>query len=124
MRPALAAALVLFVPTVASAATPSDLRDYALASCLIKQGSSAPLREEGYRLADITIKRAGGDPFAWRSLQSIVEATLARQGLLMVHGDGPVAQATRPAPLASCLQVIDAPAVRRAMARPAASGRR
>lgn len=111
----IALAAVLLLASSADAATPSDLRDYALASCLIKQAASPALREEGYRLADLVIARAGIDPFRWRPVQAAVEATLAMRGLLTVHVDGPVAQATRPAPLASCLQVIDAPSVRRAM---------
>lgn len=113
---ALTTMLALSSPTVAAAATASDLRDYALAACLIKQDVSAELRDEGYRLADVALHRARVSPLAWRPLQTSVEAALARQGMLMVHVDGPVAQSTRPAPLASCLRVIDAQAVRRRMA--------
>lgn len=116
MRLALATALALAVPAVALAAAPADFRDYALASCLIKQTASAPLREEGFRLASIVIRRAGIDPFTWKPLQTAVEASLAKRGLLMIHVDGPVAESTRPAPLASCLQVIDTADVQRAMA--------
>lgn len=117
MRLALATALALAVPGVASAAAPSDLRDYAIASCLIKQTASPPLRDEGFHLASIVIRRAGIDPFTWKPLQTAVEASLAARGLLMIHVDGPVAESTRPAPLASCLQAIDTPGVQRIMAR-------
>lgn len=111
----LVAVLCGWVSAAAPAATVSDLRDYALAACLIKQSASPALREEGYHLADIVLNRTGISPFAWRPLQNAVEAALARQPLLMVHVDAPVAQSTRPAPLATCLLVIDTPAVRRAM---------
>lgn len=114
-------AIIAFVAITSSsstqAVTPSDLRDYAIASCLIKQGASPPLREEGYRLANVVLQRAGVDPFSWKPLQTAVEAALAQRGLLMVHSDGPVAQSTRPAPLASCLRVIDMPLVKGAMNR-------
>lgn len=115
--------MILFAITLfAQAAIPaqaisgSDLRDYALAACLIEQDASKPLQTEGYRLADIVLQRAGRDPIALKPLAAVVRGTLAKQGMLMVHVDAPVEEATQPAPLASCLQVIDDPAVRRIIA--------
>lgn len=105
------------VPAPALASPTSDLRDYAIAACLIRQDISQPLKTEGYRLSDIVIHRAGIDPFAWKPLAAAVDAALARQGMLMVHVDAPVAEATQPAPLASCLLAIEDPAVRSIMAQ-------
>lgn len=124
MRLALAAVLALATPGIAPAATPSDLRDYAIASCLIKQTASPSLQEEGFHLASLVIKRAGIDPFTWKPLQTAVEASLAKRGLVMVHVDAPVAESTRAAPLASCLLVIDTPSVRSVMARLASARKR
>ena len=115
MRLVILSAVLMVSPTMA--ATSSDLRDYALAACLTRQTASPALRDEGCRLAGIVLARAAVSPLAWHTLQQAMEADLARQSLLMVHADGPVAQSTQPAPLASCLRVIDSSPVRRAMAR-------
>lgn len=117
MKPWIALPLCLATPAVADAATPSDLRDYALASCLIKQTASKSLQTEGYRLGNVVIERAGITPFTWKSLDTAVGAALAKRGMLLIHVDGPVDQATQPAPLASCLRIIDAKSVQRVAAR-------
>ena len=98
------------------AARASDLRDFALSACLIKQQISSPLQEEGYRLAEIVIHRAGITPFTWTSLNDAVVAEVARRSMLTTHVDAPVAESDRPVPLAHCLAVIDAPGVKTAMA--------
>ena len=113
----LAALALSAVPAAAQVSSASDLRDYAIASCLIRQDASQALKTEGYRLADIVIHRARIDPFAWKSLSRTVDAAFAKREMLIVHVDAPVDQATQPAVLASCLQVIDDPSVRRAMTK-------
>ena len=102
----LGAFLLLATAAAAPAATGSDLPDYALSACLIKQTASPELQNEGYHLADVVLERTHASPLAWRPLETAVVATLARRGMMMAHVDGPVAQSTRPAPLASCRAAI------------------
>ncbi len=114
-----AAAMLLLgtvaMPSAAFAVPQTDLRDYALASCLIAQTASRALQTEGGRLADVVFARSGASPLSWKPLDAVVRATLAKRGLMMIHVDGPVAQATQPAPLASCLAIIESPSVQKAM---------
>ena len=117
IRHALLGMTAILVPVSAFAAQQTDLRDYALASCLITQSVSRELQAEGFRLSDIVLNRAGVSPLSWKPLDIAVKAALTRRGMLMIHVDGPVAQATRAAPLASCLAVIDSASVRSAMQR-------
>ena len=106
---------------VAAAAPPRaidrDLRDYAISACLTKQATSPYLREQGYALGSILMERTHGAITAWRSVDVAVTALLSRQPALTVHVDGPVNASDRPAPLAQCLAILDAPPVRAAMAR-------
>jgi hypothetical protein len=105
----------MITPGAAFASRQADLRDSALASCLIAQTASHELQTEGYRLADIVSTRSGVSPLAWRPVDTAVRSALAKRGMIMVHVDAPAAQATQPAPLASCLAVIESPSVQTAM---------
>lgn len=109
--------LLAAVAAPAVAATPSDLRDYALSECLIRQTASPALRDEAYRLAEIVLHRAGVTPFAWSALREAVDAEFAARPMMTTHVDAPVAQSDRPVPLAYCLAVVDSPRVRAATAR-------
>ena len=115
--------LSVCVAGTANAATPSDLRDYALAECLIKQTVSPDLRDEGYRLGEIVLYRAGIAPGRWKSLDRAVDAEFARRPMTTTHVDAPVARSDKPVPIAHCLAVIDAPRVRAAMAGLRSKGR-
>lgn len=122
--PSILTLLAIAMPAAAVASTRTDLRDYALASCLAKQKASPTLQTEGYRLADIVLARAGVSPLDWKALDAAVGAAFVRRGMLMVHVDGPVAQATQPAPLASCLLAIESAPVRGVMQKLAGTGKR
>ncbi len=99
------------------AAKPNDLRDFALAECLIKQSVSSELREEGFRLGEIAMYRADIDLDTWKSLTRAVDAEVTSRPMMTAHIDAPVAQSDKAVPLAYCLAVIDSARVQAAMAR-------
>lgn len=99
----------------ASAAKPNDLRDYALAECLIKQRVSTELQVEGSRLGEIVMNRADLGFDTWKSLGRAVDTELKSRPMMTAHIDAPIAQSDKAVPLAHCLAIIDSPRVQAAM---------
>ncbi|UAJ11826.1 hypothetical protein [Polymorphobacter megasporae] len=62
------------------------------------------------------MQRTDGTIVGWKMLETTVARELSRQPILTIHGDGPVGHET-PAPLAQCLDLLEAPAVRAGMMR-------
>jgi hypothetical protein len=119
---AMIAAAGLAAPGAAQRATLArHAEHYALASCLTEQAEPY-LKEQGYGLGAIVDNRAGGAADRFAGVRTAVAAELKRRPMAVIRGDGPVGAEKR-MPIAHCVDVVDAPGVRAAIGRAAASRR-
>lgn len=122
LLPALLAGSCAVTAGAAPAPSPSLLRDldaYAAASCLAALDHPF-LKDQGERWAGAVVQRSAGPIAAWRPVADAVRLELKRAGIAQAQGAGPRAPALA-LPVMTCGEIADAPPVRRAIARAAAT---
>jgi hypothetical protein len=91
-----------------------DVEGYAMASCLAAAGDPR-LKDESDAWASVIVQRSRGGIAPFTALAAAVRAELARRGIDRMSIETPAGASDRPVPLLTCHDIIDAPAVAKAL---------